>query len=721
MEVARKSMRRYNSDTRVHQGRSYENNYSLNVGKSLRKKLESTQRSDIIYQNTHGGYTAKYDAVSFELFIYACEQLFNEKKKDVYYCDKTTATDRQGNIVQYTFQISGKIQDTNFTINVYLTKCSVLINGKNSKEFMENDINEIHKIMSNTTINGAKINIQMTNDNLAMSLKRAISLMENEAISSEKKSIEDAQKKEVEKCSKCKRTCKTRAVECINGHWIHYTCDKLSEEEIQSVEASDETYICKSCKECSPKQNKCIDLSTIGDLIHNCTDNSIAKFILNEEVQCQACDDTSCDDRCDTCLREFHSKCLETETKTCYACVGLNKQEQDNEQLNPPYIYIHESETEEVTPVCGQLKPTEMNEQENKKDTLIRTHISQNRVEKITSESLQLSQHKKIPLSDGQPEKSKDENQILMHNNKMKELRQLEQKLKKKEEQLKIKESMLNEDMKAKTIIMDRLHKAELKNLELEHTIQTLHAKIETMKKDSTAKQHNNCYSNQSLPDETDELVIGMRKRITKYVLNKIDIELDKLEQPTVNERIPQRSNQAENLNASSAINREQNYNNVGKITEPSHHHLAEGYQQYTYSNNYPNYYMDYPDSSMCNSFDFSTEHYHSYDNASRYTEPQNICDENLIKIYPQENIGYVPDKGTEQHEYSRSFNVRTTVQNDSHKHGSEKRNIKCYNSTSQLRPCVADLTKGQPIYYQPKNNSNFLYQRQSNITRYKY
>jgi hypothetical protein len=30
-----------------------------------------------------------------------------------------------------------------------------------------------------------------------------------------------------EKCGKCNRNCRTKAVECRNGHWVHYNCEKL--------------------------------------------------------------------------------------------------------------------------------------------------------------------------------------------------------------------------------------------------------------------------------------------------------------------------------------------------------------------------------------------------------------------------------------------------------------------------------------------------------------
>lgn len=70
MELTRKTkLRTSNSDNILR----YENNHTLNIEKSLRKKLESTKRPEIVYTKTGGGVTAKLDAVTFELFNHACE------------------------------------------------------------------------------------------------------------------------------------------------------------------------------------------------------------------------------------------------------------------------------------------------------------------------------------------------------------------------------------------------------------------------------------------------------------------------------------------------------------------------------------------------------------------------------------------------------------------------------------------------------------------------
>jgi hypothetical protein len=50
-----------------------------------------------------------------------------------------------------------------YTINAYLTKCSLLINGENVEKFIDDDIKEIHSIMSQTKINGVKIDVRLLN------------------------------------------------------------------------------------------------------------------------------------------------------------------------------------------------------------------------------------------------------------------------------------------------------------------------------------------------------------------------------------------------------------------------------------------------------------------------------------------------------------------------------------------------------------------------------
>ncbi|CAC5421254.1 unnamed protein product [Mytilus coruscus] len=69
---------------------TYTKSFTLNIEKSLTKKLNSAKRNQISYKCTGGGFTAELDAVTFELFLNACEiyysqstQTFSDVKTDV--------------------------------------------------------------------------------------------------------------------------------------------------------------------------------------------------------------------------------------------------------------------------------------------------------------------------------------------------------------------------------------------------------------------------------------------------------------------------------------------------------------------------------------------------------------------------------------------------------------------------------------------------------------
>ena len=161
---------------------------------------------------------------------------------------KTTATDKDGNTVQYTYHIGCKETQT-YTINAYLTKCSLLINGKNVEKFIDDDIKEIHSIMSQTKINGVKIDVRLLNQALALKLEEALSELHSSEQNRKNEKSNEVQKRKETKCYKCKRNCKTRAALCLKGHWVHYICDKLTDQEITSIEAHrDIPYIVKSAK-----------------------------------------------------------------------------------------------------------------------------------------------------------------------------------------------------------------------------------------------------------------------------------------------------------------------------------------------------------------------------------------------------------------------------------------------------------------------------------------
>ncbi|CAC5391271.1 unnamed protein product [Mytilus coruscus] len=207
---------------------TYTKSYTLNIEKSLTKKLNSAKRNQISYKCTDGGFTAKLDAVTFELFLNACEiyysqstQTFNDVKTDVF-------VDKFGNM------------------NLYLTKCSILANGKNACNFINRDLIKLHEIISQTTVNGQAIDIKETNKILACRLSE---VLQNSKGTKNNPTVHNNRANAIEKCYKCKRSYRSRAVYCKNKHWVHFKFERLSESEIEHLEKQDENavYECLQC------------------------------------------------------------------------------------------------------------------------------------------------------------------------------------------------------------------------------------------------------------------------------------------------------------------------------------------------------------------------------------------------------------------------------------------------------------------------------------------
>jgi hypothetical protein len=109
--------------------------YALNIEKSLMKKLNSAKRKQISYRFTGGGLTAELDAITFELFIHACEIYFASSSNNFGSVIKDNSTDRHGSVTQRTYKIKESDQDS-YTINLCTIRCSMLVNGKSAANFI---------------------------------------------------------------------------------------------------------------------------------------------------------------------------------------------------------------------------------------------------------------------------------------------------------------------------------------------------------------------------------------------------------------------------------------------------------------------------------------------------------------------------------------------------------------------------------------------------------
>ena len=170
--------------------------------------------------------------------------------------------------------------------------------------------------MSNTKISGVKANIAKWNEKLAIDLEETIATLRtnmntihlgnNHNSTSENKNYD-------EKCGKCNRNCRTKAVECRNGHWVHYNCEKLNDEDIQKVKKKDAIYTCTICTSISDKKKTTLAIAKRSEEYSKAHKLTLAEDLLIEELEqrCQACNNSiqNGGDTCNVCLMQFHESC----------------------------------------------------------------------------------------------------------------------------------------------------------------------------------------------------------------------------------------------------------------------------------------------------------------------------------------------------------------------------------------------------------------------------
>jgi hypothetical protein len=200
-----------------------------------------------------------------------------------------------------------------------------------------------------------------------------------------------------EKCFKCKGSCRSRAVLCINKHWVHFNCKKITNLEIEQVEQNEnEPYTCSQCKTKEVRKIRCTPNkieeqqqtdSQITKYQHKHSEEimspTLAQQLLQEELMntCLVCSNilTSDTTLCMVCSLSYHLGCVDINKETCYACLGSQHQ-----------IDQHNNIAEETAlPIVGRETTATINE------------IPQTRTEHETNVSQQISvtnQKQKPPI-----------------------------------------------------------------------------------------------------------------------------------------------------------------------------------------------------------------------------------------------------------------------------------------------------------------------------------
>ena len=131
--------------------------FEINSEKSLQKLKDSANRSDIVIEKTGGGLTLKLNTGVYQLVKSAAHHYYTCESQQ-HTCTIIPVKDKNGYQVETKYKISnGK---TNlYTFNLYHTRCSGLVNGKNDKYFLETDFPKIIDLVED----------KLTSNNLTMS------------------------------------------------------------------------------------------------------------------------------------------------------------------------------------------------------------------------------------------------------------------------------------------------------------------------------------------------------------------------------------------------------------------------------------------------------------------------------------------------------------------------------------------------------------------------
>ena len=568
-----------------------ERNYALNIDRTLMKKLKATRRPSIEYKHTDGGITATFDAVSFELFKIALSEYYSQYPSTTGVAEIHLDKDKKGNIVQVVYKV--KLNEGHgYTINLYTTRSSTLINGKATDFFMNEELKYIHQIISTAKFNNQKIDISSWNEALEGQLVALICTGDQPNISADKHDL-----LEKKTCYACKRNVKTRAILCDTGnHWVHYKCDKLSDEQINLLEHDDSNQYC--CKMCSKKvvesQNGLLIIPKLTNIEANT--QTCAEKLLEEQNDCES---NECsigseiitnqdDELCESCNMVVHSSCTTNISGLIY-CDGCATFLAQTEQVNEPNTNQIDT-IGDIVSVDELRIPAVCNADTDKDDSCNVNHTENKQSKNVqplkNATKISATQPKNSKITKSRQNVSNEQEND--NSAKQSDIRQLELKLKKKQEELKVQEAKLIQIKDDKLRLESYIQKIEARNEELEQSNRLLRRRIGILEDDSTQNTrnvnlHNNSSNNgcDTRVDETDQVIVGIRDRITRFVLNKVDQQLSMLENNTrVDSCGIQNSSTHLQMPFQSNINSQMNYNN-GPVTvnqSPIYPHPVKSY-----------------------------------------------------------------------------------------------------------------------------------------------
>ena len=69
-----------------------------------------------------------------------------------------------------------------YTLNVYHTRCSFLVNDKQIEKFLNDDLPKIYDLIKTVVFNGKVVNLKSLNQALEFQLKKLLGIDQNETV-----------------------------------------------------------------------------------------------------------------------------------------------------------------------------------------------------------------------------------------------------------------------------------------------------------------------------------------------------------------------------------------------------------------------------------------------------------------------------------------------------------------------------------------------------------
>ena len=361
-------------------------------------------------------------------------------------------------------------------------------------------------------------------------------------------------------CVVCKKFVHKRAVYCDSGsHWVHYRCKKLTNDEVELAERDTKAeYECKQCANKNGQKYTLVESSILAlRALNQATSgtSTCAIDILAESVEiisreCPICSiEMSKEEEtvCDVCSIILHVSCTMQISGMvfCDGCAAtLDQQEGQYESDNndPDHVPECEIQVEENSSMvadwnlnCSQAVTEISDSSKQSSPTDLANSHSPAKCKKIDTKCSQKSVQNSNKCSSVKSKKP-NSNAVSSDQCEQKDIRQLELNLKKKEEELKFKDTKLLQSKDDKLRLENHIQNLEARNEELEQKVKILRRKISSFESaDQGVEQSggnvSTKYAQASPYGEVDSLVLGVRDRVTKYVMSKVNLQLSEMEQ----------------------------------------------------------------------------------------------------------------------------------------------------------------------------------------------